>query len=175
MTYVWINSIFHSFSIFCCHLRMLTSISRQNRTLGGQENWLSARKNLRGSEDNRPLVFKTIGYCFYCSFCCFFENFRGQKSSWGKEEPSLPRVAENQENMFVIQDNVSYFLKHLENRKALSVHIYCIWYDIIRIFKLQRRTRLMLRSPIHSLKIRMTSHPCNKYEQTMLSCLLNYL
>ena len=32
---------------------------------------------------------------------------------------------------------------------------------------------LMPRSSIHSLKIRMTSHPCNKYEQIMLSYLLS--
>ena len=36
-------------------------------------------KNLRGAKDNRPLFFKTIGYCFYCSFYGFFENFRGAK------------------------------------------------------------------------------------------------
>ena len=36
-----------------------------------------------------------------------------------------------------------------------------------------RRTRLTPRSSMHSLKIRMTSHPCNKYEQIMLSCLLS--
>ena len=33
--------------------------------------------------------------------------------------------------------------------------------------------RLTPRSSIHSLKIRMTSHPCNKYEQIMLSYLLS--
>ena len=40
------------------------------------------------------------------------------------------------------------------------------------LFKLHRRTRLTPRSSIHSLKIRMTSHPCNKYEHIMLSYLL---
>ena len=40
---------------------------------------------------------------------------------------------------------------------------------LILIFKLHRRTP---RSSIHSLKIRVTSHPCNKYEQIMLSYLL---
>ena len=40
-------------------------------------------------------------------------------------------------------------------------------------FQLHRRTRLTPRSSIHSLKIRMTSHSCNKYEQIMLSYLLS--
>ena len=48
---------------------------------------------------------------------------------------------------------------------------------IILIFKLHRRTQLTPRSSIHSLKIRMTSHPCSKYEHTTLSYLLsvNYI
>ena len=75
--------------------------------------------------------------------------------------------------MLAIQVNVCYVLKHLEDRKALSVHIYYIWCDIILIFKLYRRTRLTPRSSLHSLKIRMTSHSCNKYEQIMLSYLLS--
>ena len=94
-----------SASVFC-HLRMFTSISRQNhQTLGGEKNLLA------------------------------------------------------------IQANVCYILKHLEDKKALSVHIYYTWCDIILIFKLHRRTRLTPRSSIHSLKIRMMSHSCNKYEQ----------
>ena len=35
-------------------------------------------KKFNGAKNNRPLFFKTIGYCFYCSFYCFFENFRRQ-------------------------------------------------------------------------------------------------
>ena len=54
-----------------------------------------------------------------------------------------------------------FYLKHLEDRKALSVHIYYTWCDITLIFKL------------HNLTIRMTSHPCNKYEQITLSYLLS--
>ena len=70
--------------------------------------------------------------------------------------------------MLAIQDNVCYILKHLEGGKALSVHIYYTCCDIVLIFKLHRRTRLTPRSSIHSLKIPMTSHPCNKYEQITL-------
>ena len=67
--------------------------------------------------------------------------------------------------------NVCYIIKHLEDRKALYIHIYYTWCDIILIFKLHRRTWLTPRSSIHSLKIRMTSHPCNKYEHITLSYL----
>ena len=77
--------------------------------------------------------------------------------------------------MPAVQVKVSYILKHLEDRKALSVHIYYTWCDIILIFKLHRRTRLTPRSSIHSLKIRMTSHPCNKYEQITLPYLLSVI
>ena len=55
--------------------------------------------------------------------------------------------------MLAIQVNECYILKHLEDKKALSVHIYCTWGDIILIFKLHRRTRLMPRSSLHCLKI----------------------
>ena len=72
-----------------------------------------------------------------------------------------------EENLLSIQVSVSYILKQLEDRKVLSVHIYYTWCDIILIFELHRRTRLLPRSSIHSLKIRMTSHPCNKNEQTL--------
>ena len=75
--------------------------------------------------------------------------------------------------MLAIQVNVCYILKHLEDKKALSVHIYYTWCHIILIFKLHRRARLTPRSSIHSLKIRITSHPCNKYELTTLSYLLS--
>ena len=75
--------------------------------------------------------------------------------------------------MFLIQVSLCYILKHLEDRKVCYVHIYCTWCDIILIFKLHRRTQLTPRSSIHSLKIRTTSHPCNKYEHTMLSYLLS--
>ena len=51
-------------------------------------------------------------------------------------------------NLIVVQVSVCYILKHLEDRKAWSVHIYCTWCDIILIFKLQRRTRLTDRSSI---------------------------
>ena len=55
-------------------------------------------KNLRGAKDNRPLFFKTIGYCFHCSFYCFFKilgcrRLLGGKSFWGV--PPAP-VAESQ-------------------------------------------------------------------------------
>ena len=65
--------------------------------------------------------------------------------------------------MLLIQVSLRYILKHLDDRKAWNVHIYYTWCDIILIFKLHRRTRLMPRSSIYSLKIRMTSHPCNKF------------
>ena len=79
--------------------------------------------------------------------------------------------------MLLIQVSLCYIPKHLEDRKAWYVHIYYTWCDIILIFKLHRRTRLTPRSSIHSLKIRMMSHPCNKYEHTTLSYLLsvNYI
>ena len=70
-----------------------------------------------------------------------------------------------EKNLLDIQVSVCYILKHLEDRKALSVHIYCIWCDILLFFKLHKL-------PIHSLKIRVTSHLCNKYEQIVLSYLL---
>ena len=75
--------------------------------------------------------------------------------------------------MLAIQVKVCYILKHLEDRKVLSVHIYYTWCDIILIFKLHRRTRLTPRSSIHSLKHQMTSHPCNKCEQITLSLFMN--
>ena len=72
-----------------------------------------------------------------------------------------------------IQLSLCHILKHLEDKKAWDVHIYYTWCDIILIFKLHRRTPLMPRSFIHSLKIRMTSHPCYIYEHTTLSYLLS--
>ena len=48
-----------------------------------------------------------------------------------------------EENLLVTQVSVRYIQKHSEDRKARSVHIYCTWCDIILIFKLHRRTRLM--------------------------------
>ena len=75
--------------------------------------------------------------------------------------------------MLLVQVSLCYILKHLEDRKAWYVHIYYTWCDIILIFKLHRGTRLTSRSSIHSLKIRMTPHPCNKYEHTTLSYLLS--
>ena len=41
-----------------------------------------------------------------------------------------------------IQASLCHILKHLEDRKVLSVHIYCTWCDILLIFKLQERTQL---------------------------------
>ena len=75
--------------------------------------------------------------------------------------------------MLLIQVSLCYILKHLEDMKEWYVHIYYTWCDIILIFKLHRRIRLTPRSSTHSLKIRMTSHPCNKYEHTTLSYLLS--
>ena len=75
--------------------------------------------------------------------------------------------------MLLIQGSLCYFPKDLEDRKAWYVYIYYTWCDIVLIFKLHRRTRLTPRSSIHSLKIRITSHPCNKYEHTTLSYLLS--
>ena len=63
--------------------------------------------------------------------------------------------------MLLTQVSVCYILKHSEDRKALSVYIYCTCGDIILIFKLHRKSRLMPRSSIHSLTIQKTSHPCN--------------
>ena len=91
-----------------------------------------------------------------------FTNISRQNQTLGGEE-----------NMLAIQVNVCYNLKYLEDKNALSVHICYTWCDIILIFKLHRRTRLTPHSSIHSLKIRMTSHPCNKYEQITLSYLLS--
>ena len=78
-----------------------------------------------------------------------------------------------EKHMLLIQASLCYILKHIEERKTWAVHIYYTWCDVILIFKLQRRTRLTPRSSIHSLKIRLTSHPCNKYEYTTLSYLLS--
>ena len=78
-----------------------------------------------------------------------------------------------EEYMLLIQVRLCYIPKHLEDRKAWYFHIYYTWCDIILIFKLHRRTRLTPRSSIYSLKIRMTSHLCNKYEHTTLSYLLS--
>ena len=88
--------------------------------------------------------------------------------------PSISRQNQTlggEENLFSIQVNVWYILKHSEERKALSVHIYYTWCDIILIFKLHRRTKFKPRSSMHSFKIRMTSNPSNKYEQITLSYL----
>ena len=55
------------------------------------------KTNLRGG-DNRLLFFKTIGYRLYCSFYCFFENFRGANAFWGEfvvEGRPLPPYSRN--------------------------------------------------------------------------------
>ena len=41
-------------------------------------NWVSARKKFKGGKRQRPLFFKTIGYCLSCSFCCFLKILGGQ-------------------------------------------------------------------------------------------------
>ena len=46
------------------------------------------------------------------------------------------------ENLLDIQVSACYILKHLEDRKALPVHNYCILCDINLIFKLHRRAHL---------------------------------
>ena len=56
----------------------------------------------------------------------------------------------SKENLFAIEVNVCYILKHLEDRKALSVHIYYTWCDIILIFKLHKRTWLTA-VPLHTV------------------------
>ena len=66
-----------------------------------------------------------------------------------------------EENMLAIQVKVCYILKHVEDRKALSVHIYHTCCHMILIFKLHRGTRLTSHSSIHNLKFQMTSYPCN--------------
>ena len=68
--------------------------------------------------------------------------------------------------MLLIQVSLCYILKHLEDRKAWHVHIYYT-------YTLHLTPQLTPRSSIHSLKIRLTSHPCNKYEHTTLSYLLS--
>ena len=42
--------------------------------------WLSVRKKLSGAKDNRSLFFKTIGYCFNCSFYGFLKILGRGKS-----------------------------------------------------------------------------------------------
>ena len=54
--------------------------------------WLSARKKLKvgggGAKDNRPLFFKTVGYCFYSSF--YFGKPLGRKTAFGGRGSRLP-------------------------------------------------------------------------------------
>ena len=97
-----------------------------------------------------------------CHHLCIFTSISRQNQTVGGVE-----------NLLDIQVSVCYIVKHLENKKASYIRIYCTWCDIILIFRLHRRTRLTPRSTIHSPKIRMTSHPCNKCEQIMLSYLLS--
>ena len=59
------------------------------------------------------------------------------------------------------------------DRKGRPINIYITWCDMFLIFKLRRRTWITTRSSITSFKIRMTSHPCIKYEHTVLSCRLS--
>ena len=107
--------------------------------------------------------FDNVTCAILCRHLCMFISSSRQsknQSLGGEEICLLFRL------VYVI------FLKHFEDRKAWSVHIYYAWCDIILIVKQQRRTRFTPRSSIHGLKIRMTSHPCNKYEQITLSFLL---
>ena len=55
--------------------------------------WLSAGQNLGGggAKDNRPLFFKTIGYCFYCSFYCFSKILGGKSRFGGRPLPPCSR------------------------------------------------------------------------------------
>ena len=41
--------------------------------------------------------------------------------------------------------------------------------SVWKMRKRERQGRLTPRSSVHSLKIRMTSHPCNKYEAFLFS------
>ena len=58
----------------------------------GNSCWLSARKKFRGG-DNRPLFFKTIGYCSYCYFYCFSKILGGQTSFRGGAPPCSRKPA----------------------------------------------------------------------------------
>ena len=40
------------------------------------------------------LFFKTIHYCFYCSFHCFLKLLAGEKSFWGRPLPPSSRKPE---------------------------------------------------------------------------------
>ena len=51
---------------------------------------MAGKKFKGGAKDNKPLFYKTIGYCFYCSFL-FIENFSEAKVVLG-----APPVAESQ-------------------------------------------------------------------------------
>ena len=82
--------------------------------------------------------------------------------------PSISRqdqTSGGEEDMFAIQVNVCCILKHLEVRKALSVHIYYTWCDIILIFKLHRRTRLTPRSSIGGLHVTSSKRDNANYDR----------
>ena len=85
-----------------------------------------------GAKDNRPLFFKTIGYCFYCSFYCFSKILggqtpsRGAKSFWGA--PPAPPVAESQSTLLrqIItfkESKVSKYKLLLTKSPVLRFHI----------------------------------------------------
>ena len=61
----------------------------------GDNIWLSARKNLSWGKRQYAIVFKTIGYCFYCSFYCFL-NFWGPNVFWGRSLGGAPPATESQ-------------------------------------------------------------------------------
>ena len=103
--------------------------------------WLSARKKFRGGH-NRPTFFKTIDYCFYCSFHCFFKNFRGQtpfrrtKVVLG-EHPLAPPVAESQYLLYpehlevssaglMSHSNLPFLLLYTQ----IVLHVVCNFYCI---------------------------------------------
>ena len=62
-------------------------------------------KNLRGggAKDNRPLFFRTIGCCFYCSFYCFSKILGGKRLLGGEVVfwGGRPPVAESQTRFFL--------------------------------------------------------------------------
>ena len=65
-----------------------------------------------------------------------------------------------------------YILKHLKDKKLWSVHVYYMLWRHSHSQTAQKNSA-SLRSSIHSSRIRMTSYPCNKYEQITPSYLLS--
>ena len=71
-------SILLSFPVFCHHLRMFTSLSRQNETLGGEENIFAIHANvcyiLKHLEDTKALSAHT--YYTRCDIILIFKLHR---------------------------------------------------------------------------------------------------